>query len=73
MNLDALLYTDEAATLAHVSADRVRRWAKSYPNIMPARRDWRGRLRYRAGDVLEVERATRTRLRLAKVSDLRAH
>lgn len=65
MDLDALLYTDEAATLARVSADRIRRWASSYPATMPVReRDRRGRPRYRAGDVLYVERATRTGCRL---------
>lgn len=61
MDLDALLYTDEAARLARVAAARVRRWARSYPETMPVReRDRRGRPKYRAGDVLYVERATRT-------------
>lgn len=65
MDLEALLYTDEAALLAGVQECRVRRWALSYPTIMPVReRDHRGRPRYRAGDVLEVERATRTGVRL---------
>lgn len=65
VNLDALLTTDEAAALAHVDPARIRRWAKSYPAAMPVlSRDWRRRPRYRAGDVLEVERATRLGLRL---------
>lgn len=64
MDLDALLYTDEAAILAGVSPDRIRRWALSYPDVMPRHRDRRGRPRYRAGDVLKVERATRTGSRL---------
>ena len=65
MDLDALLYTDEAAALARVTPDRVRRWASSYPERMPVRdRDHRGRPKYRAGDVLAVERATRTGARL---------
>lgn len=65
MDLDALLYTGEAAMLAGVSEARVRRWALDYPQTMPVRqRDDRGRPRYRAGDVLAVERATRTGRRL---------
>lgn len=65
MDLEAHLLTDEAATLAKVSADRIRRWAKSYPDVMPVRsRDWRGRPRYRAGDVLQVEWATHKGVRL---------
>lgn len=65
MDLDAELLTDEAAELARVSPDRIRRWAKTYPDLMPVRsRDWRGRPRYRAGDVLAVEAATRTGARL---------
>jgi hypothetical protein len=65
MDLDALLYTDEAAELANVTQDRVRRWASSYPDAMPVRaRDDRGRPKYRAGDVLTVEAATRTGTRL---------
>lgn len=65
MDLDALLYTDEAALLADVQPCRVRRWALTYPTVMPVReRDRRGRPRYRAGDVLEVEKATRTGARL---------
>lgn len=65
MDLDALLYTDEAARLANVAPERIRRWALSYPDVMPVRcRDLRGRPRYRAGDVLAVERAIRTGVRL---------
>jgi len=65
MDLDALIYTDEAAALANVSTDRIRRWACSYPDVMPVRdRGRHNRPRYRAGDVLEVERATRTGRRL---------
>ena len=65
MDLDVLLLTDEAAALAHVSAARIRRWAATYPDLMPVReRDRVGRPRYRAGDVLEVEHATRTAARL---------
>lgn len=65
MDLEALLLTDEAAILAHVSAARIRRWALAYPDLMPVReRDPVGRPRYRAGDVLAVERATRKGLRL---------
>lgn len=67
MNLEALLYTRDAARLAGVSADRIRRWAKSYPTHMPVRRRGRnGWPMYRAGDVLTVERATRTGARLTK-------
>lgn len=65
MDLEALLLTDEAAILAHVSTARIRRWALTYPDLMPVReRDPVGRPRYRAGDVLTVERATRKGLRL---------
>lgn len=65
MDLDALLYTDEAALLAGVQPCDVRRWAMTYPHVMPVReRDHRGRPRYRAGDVLKVEKATRTGARL---------
>jgi hypothetical protein len=65
VDLDALLYTDEAAQLAGVSQARIRRWAVAYPETMPVRfRDSRGRPKYRAADVLEVEVATRLRRRL---------
>jgi hypothetical protein len=65
VDLEALLYTDEAARLARVTADRIRRWSSSYPETMPVRsRDLRGRPKYRAGDVLYVERATRNGARL---------
>jgi DNA-binding transcriptional MerR regulator len=65
VDLEAHLLTDEAAKLADVTEDRIRRWASRYPTLMPVRsRDWRGRPRYRAGDVLDVEHATRTGARL---------
>lgn len=65
MDLDALLYTDEAAAAAGIEAYTVRRWARCYPQVMPVRfRDRRGRPKYRLRDVLAVEKATRTGARL---------
>jgi hypothetical protein len=61
VDLDALVYVDEAALYACVAESTIRQWARRYPHVLPVRsRDWRGRTRYRLGDVLEVERATRT-------------
>lgn len=64
VDLAALLTTDQAANSVRVDAARIRRWAKSYPHLMPAHRGRDGRPRYRLGDVLEVERATRQGARL---------
>ena len=66
VDLDALVSAVEAAAALGVDPARVRRWAISYPATMPVRaRDRRGRPRYRYGDVVEVEWATRTGRRLA--------
>lgn len=60
-----MLYTADAAAVAGVRAHDVRRWARCYPQTMPVRaRDGRGRPRYRLRDVLAVEKATRTGVRL---------
>lgn len=65
MDLDALVYADEAANFAGVGEHNIRRWALRYPQTMPVReRDLRGRPRYRLRDVLQVELATRTGRRL---------
>lgn len=64
LELDALLTATQAAAQCHVSPARIRRWAKSYPHLMPATKGKDGRPRYRLGDVLEVERATRQGARL---------
>jgi hypothetical protein len=65
VDLDALLLTEEAAALAKVSEDVIRHWAHRYPDALPVRaRHWqRNRPLYRAGDVIEVEHATRRHLR----------
>lgn len=60
MDLEALLYTDEAAQLAQVEDATIRSWALRYSDILPVRaRDRRDRPKYRAGDVLNVESMTR--------------
>jgi hypothetical protein len=65
VDLDALLYTADAAAVAGVQPHDVRRWALRYPLVMPVRlRDRRGRPKYRLRDVLAVEKATRTGARL---------
>lgn len=69
VDLDSLVYVDEAAEQAQVAEVTIRQWARRYPDAMPVRaRDWRGRTRYRLRDVLEVEWATRTGRRLTPAS-----
>lgn len=60
LDLDALLTTAEAAVLARVSKATIRTWARRYPTDLPKHPASLGRVRFRAGDVLEVERKTRT-------------
>lgn len=59
MNLDAFITTLEAAELARVKPATIRQWARRYPTSLPRYRA-RGTVLFRAGDVLEVERKTRT-------------
>lgn len=59
MNLDAFITTTEAALLARVKPATIRSWALRYPDALPRYRA-RGVVLFRAGDVLEVERKTRT-------------
>lgn len=59
IDLNVLLDTQEAALLAKVKPELIRLWVFR-GNLTPSERTRRGRPLYRAGDVLEAERATRT-------------
>ena len=63
IDLDALLYVDEAALLAKVSQNTVRLWVKRA--LLPIAERDHGRPRFRARDVLAIERRTRTGVVLA--------
>lgn len=62
IDLDALIDTQEAARLCHVRPGTIRQWR--YRRLLPvAGRGPNNRPLHRVGDVLEVERATRTGIR----------
>lgn len=58
-NLDALVTTDQMARLLGVRADLVRRWAHRYPERLPVCGRDGHRPKYRYGDGVELELATR--------------
>lgn len=71
INLDAQLLGDEAALLARVKPEVIRQWAAR--GLLPvADRTPRGRPLYRAGDVFEAERRTRTGV-VANIVDQVSH